>query len=46
MLKVKKCVNLVDFQTNMNPFLSQTKEKTLEVLELRNRPKEFFGESL
>jgi hypothetical protein len=26
----------------MNPFLHQTREKTLEALELRNRPKEFF----
>lgn len=42
MLKVKKCVNLVDFKTNMNPFLRQTREKTLEALELKNRPKEFF----
>jgi hypothetical protein len=26
----------------MNPFLDQTREKTLEALELKSRPKDFF----
>jgi hypothetical protein len=29
----------------MNPFLGQTREKTFEALELRNRPKYFFGKA-